>query len=82
MAILRGLQARIAPGIELHTITIKLNPFGPPVVTLTGRVRVGNRRVDTSSEATIKTTVLSATGAAYIREVKDLFSPQLQGSKP
>lgn len=79
---MRGLQSRIAPGVLLQTITITLDPYGPPKVELRGRVATGNRRLDIASTAAIVTSLLPASGSVFIREMKDLFAPVAQTGKP
>lgn len=67
-----GTRAIIRPGVELTEITIKLAPFGPPVVELTGRCRTRIRRAD-GSTATVKTGYLGDAGIRFIQEMKDAF---------
>lgn len=68
-----GLSAKIRPGVELRKITITLHPYDPPVVELSGTCVTGNRRVDASSSATVKTMHLGEAGVAFIETMKAAF---------
>lgn len=69
-----GLTAKIAPGIELNTIVIKLDRFGAPVVELRGQIMTGRPRMDRASSAIIQTAHLGPAGRAFIEELKGQFS--------
>lgn len=68
------LLARIAPGIDLDTITIRLDPaVALPVVELAGKIATGRPRVDGVSRAVITTVHMTPAGVAFIEEMKAAF---------
>ena len=70
----RPLSARIAPGIELQEIVIRLSPFGPPTALLKGVVDTQDRRVARSSSVQIETAWLPTEGEQFIEAMRVAFA--------
>lgn len=69
----RPTSSRIRPGIDLTQITIKLTPYQPPTVELTGRLATGHRALDQADTATIRTMGLDEVGVAFVSHMKAMF---------
>jgi hypothetical protein len=70
----RSVSARIAMGIELRQIRIRLAAFGQPTIELEGTITSGSRRAADASSVTIKTLHLTPEAEAFIEAMRDAFS--------
>jgi hypothetical protein len=71
MTAVRYPTHEVALNIELRTIVVTLDPFGPPIVKLSGIPKTRNRRVNNNTEVVITTAALGPKGLSFIQEMRE-----------